>query len=337
MPSQPLRWGILSTARINDHVIPALRHCQSAELIAVASRNMERARAYAAQQETERSYGSYAELLADDQIDCVYISVPNSEHAALTTAALVAGKHVLCEKPLATSREEGRALFEQAQASGRLLMEAFMYRHHDKTRRLRELVERGELGQIQVIRSSFHFHAEDPATDIRYRPELAGGALRDVGCYCTSMACFLAGDAPVRVAGVGRLASSGVEDAFGGLLSFADGHLHVFDCGMQSDLEMGVTVLGTEGRAHVTTPWYPHVAPAEIEIWRGRERSVIPTSESDPYLLEVENFCAAVSGDLPQDVTADETLRNLGVLDDVAAAAALPNYKFHEPKVSLHQ
>jgi predicted dehydrogenase len=322
-----LGWGIVSTARINDYVIPGIRRSSRSALVAVASRDERRARDYAARKGIERAYGSYDALLADDAVDCVYISAPNSEHAALTLAALAAGKHVLCEKPLATSREEGAELFRQADESGLVLMEAFMYRHHDKTRRLRELVQGGELGQIQVIRSTFHFRVDDPASDIRYRAELAGGALRDVGCYCTSLATYLLEQAPASVEGAGLLAASGVDEAFAGLLCFQGAGLSVFDCGMQSDLTIGVTILGTDARAYVTTPWYPHLAPRSIELWRGAERTVITTSDADPYVLEVENFCAAVDGELVQEITPEETLRNLAVLDDLAAAAELPNYQ----------
>lgn len=317
-------------------MIPAVQACPRAQLVAVASRDSGRAQDYASSREIPQAYGSYDELLAQDGIDCVYISAPNSEHAALTQAALDAGKHVLCEKPLATSREEGETLFAEARRADRLLMEAFMYRHHDKTRRLRELVKRGDLGEVEIIRSSFHFRVEDPSTDIRYRADLAGGALRDVGCYCTSLACYLAGSAPSHAAGGFCLSSSGVDEAFGGILAFPANAISVFDCGMQADLNIGVTVLGSEARAYVATPWYPHLAPAEIELWRDADRVAVSTSDRDPYLLEVENFCAAVDGTEDCEVTAEETLRNLDVLDRLAAAADLPNYNF-EAKGSVPQ
>jgi predicted dehydrogenase len=325
--SRPLRWGIVSTARINASVIPALRAASRAELVAVASRRQARADEYAARTEIPTAYGEA--LLADASIDCVYVSVPNSEHAAVATAALAAGKHVLCEKPLATSREEGVTLFERARDADRVLMEAFMYRHHDKARRLRELVQGGSLGSIQVIRSTFHFRVDDPSNDIRYRPELGGGALRDVGCYCTSLASYLLDDVPVSVEGAAELASTGVEESFVGVLTFPDGARCQFACGMQTELDIGVTVEGSEARAYLGTPWYPHLPPPEIEVWRGGERATIETSAADPYRLEVENFCAVVDGEREQEVTPDETLSNLGVMDDLAAAAGLPQYQIN--------
>jgi len=317
----------VSTARINDEVIPQIRQSPRAELVAVASRDEGRARDYATGHEIGRAYGSYDALLADEEIDCVYISVPNSEHAPVSSAALSAGKHVLCEKPLAVSRDEGEALFRHAHDCDRLLMEAFMYRHHDRTRLLGELVWGGGLGQVQVITSTFNFRVEDPAVDIRYRPELAGGALRDVGCYCVSLATHLAGTAPHRVEAAARVSSSGIDEVFAGLLAFGNGSMCLFDCGMSADLRIGVTIAGSDGVARVATPWLPHLAPARIELWRGPTRTVIETSTANPYLLEVENFCAAVAGERAPEISAAETLRNLGVMDELAAAARLPNYR----------
>ena len=327
-PAKELRWGILSTARINDEVIPAIESSSRSALLAVASRDEQRAREYASRHGIARSYGSYDALLEDDDIDCVYISVPNAQHVPLASAALDAGKHVLCEKPLATSHEEGAGLIEQARARNLVLMEAFMYRHHDKTRRLREVVRTGVLGEIQLIRATFHFRVQDATTDVRYRPELAGGALRDVGCYCTSLATYLMDVSPHHVGGAARLAPSGVDETFAGVLGF-DEHaaaVALFDCGMNSDLTLGVTILGSEASARVATPWYPHLPPATIEVWRGQELTTIETSDDNPYLLEVENFCAAVAGDRDQEISGEETLRNLSVLDQLADAARLPHY-----------
>ena len=308
-----VRWGVILTARINDEVIPAIQRSTGAELLAVASRDGQRARDYASSRAIPRAYGSYEELLGDDDIDCVYISLPNSMHAALTVAALDAGKHVLCEKPLAVSRAEGAMLFEHARGAGRVLMEAFMYRHHDKTRRLRELVRDEALGEIETIRASFHFFADDPVGDVRFQPELAGGALRDLGSYCTSVATYLMDRAPVRVAGAARLAPSGVDESFAGVLDFGEtAATAVFDCGMRSDLTVGLSVLGTEGIATVAMPWYPHRPPATIEIRRGDAVTTIETSDDNAYQLEVENFCAAIAGEQEPAVSGEETYESRG-------------------------
>jgi xylose dehydrogenase (NAD/NADP) len=323
---RPLRWGILSTARINDEVIPQLEASPEAELVAVASRDPARAQAYARERGIPVGHGSYSELLADDEIDCVYISVPNHAHVPLTAHALRAGKHVLCEKPLAVSAAEAAWLFELARTSGRLVMEAFMYRHHDKTRRLVELVREGALGEINVMRARFHFRAKDPTHDIRFLPELAAGSLRDVGCYCTSILLLLMGEEPVSLAGEARLAPTGVDEAFAGLMRFASGTLGVFDCSMVADLDVGVTVLGSRGRAEVEMPWYAHLAPHHVRVERADGSEEIPTSSDNAYRLEIENFCAAVRGQAEPTVTSQETMRNLGVMDRLAEAANLGHY-----------
>lgn len=323
---RPLRWGILSTARINDEVIPQLHESPEAELVAVASRDASRARDYARDHGIPTAYGSYKDLLADREIDCVYISVPNHAHAPVSADALRAGKHVLCEKPLAVSAAEAAWLFEVARSEDRLLMEAFMYRHHDKTGRLMELVRDGAIGEINVMRAWFHFQAADVTNDIRFQPDLAGGSLRDVGCYCTSMLMLLAGSEPVSVAGQARFAPSGVDEAFAGAMRFSSGALGVFDCSMVAPLDVGVVVNGTRGRAYVDMPWYSHRAPHAIRVITADGKDDVSTSDHNAYRLEIENFCAAVRGQAQRTMTPEETVRNLTVMDRLAEAASLPNY-----------
>jgi predicted dehydrogenase len=312
-------------------VLPQIRASDRANLVGVASRDGDRARAYAARHEIPRWYGTYEALFADDEIDCVYISVPNSFHAPLAAAALRAGKHVLCEKPLAVSAEEARRLFAVADTSDRRLMEAFMYRHHDKILTLRDLVRRGELGEVEVIRSWFHFRAQDPDTDIRFRTDLAGGSLRDVGCYCTSLSLMLADDEPTVVAGTARFRTGGVDESFAGVMRFASGTIAVFDCNMRAEVGLGATVVGSTAEARVATPWYPHLPPASIELRRAGSSSAVPTTSSNPYLLEVENFCDFVQGLAEPGVSQGETVRNLKTMDALAEAAGLPGY-FLQPK-----
>jgi D-xylose 1-dehydrogenase (NADP+, D-xylono-1,5-lactone-forming) len=325
-PDRPVRWGILSTARINDEVVPQIDASPEAELVAVASRDPGRAEAYARARGIPVAYGSYEELLADGEIDCVYISVPNHLHVPLSAEALRAGKHVLCEKPLAASAGEAAWLFEVARSADRLLMEAFMYRHHDKTRRLVELVREGGLGEIVAVRASFHFLAEDQRNDIRFRPELSGGSLRDVGCYCTSVVLLVMDEEPVSVGGEGRLAPTGADEAFAGVMRFSSGALGVVDCSMVSELDVGVSVLGTGGRAEIAMPWYAHLAPHAVRVKTAAGWDEMPTSSDNAYRLEIENFCAAVRGQAPQTVSAEETVRNLSVMDQLAEAASLPHY-----------
>jgi len=318
--SEPLRWGILSTARITDELLPGFAALEAAELTAVASRDAERAAAFAEQNGIPRSHGSYEALIEDEAVDCLYVPLPNALHGEWTRAALQAGKHVLCEKPLAPTAEEARELFDLAEDRGLVLMEAFMYRHHPKTKALREVVAGGRIGEPRVVRMRFHFRVEDPATDIRYSAPLAGGALRDVGCYCVSMSGYLLGGAPTEVTATARMAESGVEETFAATMRFGDGTLAVFDCGMQSPLDIGVEVLGSEGRASVETPWYPHLEPASVEVDAGGRRESVATPGANPYQLEIENFCAAVRGEAEIEIGREETLRNLETIERLLAA-----------------
>jgi predicted dehydrogenase len=198
-----------------------------------------------------------------------------------------------------------------------------MYRHHPKTKRLRELVSEGMLGEIEVIRSWFHFKTEDRASDIRYDPELAGGALRDVGSYCVSLSTYLYDRAPERVEGSARWSESGVDEAFAATMAFGDESVAVFDCGMYSPLDVGVNVLGTDGHAVVRMPWYAHVEPLEIELVAGGERSTVSTPGGNAYQLEIENFCDTVAGGAEPEIQPGETLRNLDVLERLARSCAM--------------
>jgi predicted dehydrogenase len=312
-------------------VLPQIRQAGRANLLAVASRDPGRAQAYAAAHGIPKWYGTYEALFADRAIDCVYISVPNRLHAPVTAAALRAGKHVLCEKPLAVSAEEASRLFTLAESSGKRLMEAFMYRHHDKTLLLEDIVRRGDLGQPEIIRCWFHFRAENPDTDIRFRTDLAGGSLRDVGCYCTSLALLLLDAEPTAVAGTARLRHGGVDESFAGVMRFASGTIAVFDCNMRTELGMGVTVVGSEAEARVAAPWYPHLPPRSIELRRAGDSTVVPTTNANPYMLEVDNVCDAVQGLAEPRISREETVRNLRTMDVLAEAAGLPSYSL-EPK-----
>ena len=318
-----MRWGVVSTAAINDLVLPAFARSERAELLAVASRDLGRAQSYASERGIPRAYGSYEELLADDEADCLYISLPNGLHAEWTRRALEAGKHVLCEKPLTPTAEEAAALFALAETRGRLLMEAFMYRHHPQTLRAGELVREGAIGEPVIVRSWFHFEVEEPSKDVRYSADLAGGALRDVGCYCVSFSNHLLGGPPSEVSGVARMSESGVDQRFAGSMAYPDGALATFDCSIQAPLEFGLTVLGTEGEMHIPTPWYPHQPPMKLLLTRDGAVEEIATEGDDSYFLEIENFTAAASGDGEPRVTAAETLRTLDTIDRLVRAAGM--------------
>jgi predicted dehydrogenase len=319
--SEPVRWGIVSTAAILGEMLPAFAETEAAEVRAIASRDQARADSFAAENGIPTAYGSYEALLEDDSIECVYIALPNSLHGEWARATIEAGKHLLCEKPLTPSAEEARSLFDLAGERGVVLMEAFMYRHHPKTRKLRELCASGEIGEPRVVRSKFHFKTAEPETDIRFDPGLAGGALRDVGCYCVSMSSYLADAAPDSLAASARMSDSGIDEQFSATMGFDNDLLAVFDCGMNSPLDVGVEVLGTEGRAKVAMPWYGHLEPLSIEVEREGETIRVPTPGPNAYRLEIENVCAAARGEGAPEITAEETVRNLTTIERLLEVA----------------
>src|SRR3984885_8900389 len=225
-----VKWGILSTARINRLFVAGAHQATGVELLAVASRNPERAEAYARENGIPRAHGSYEALLEDPDVEAVYISLPNSMHIEWSVRALEAGKHVLCENPLSRKPSEVERVFDVAQRENRLLMEAFMYRHHPQTARLIELVSQGTVGQLRMIRAVFGFVAHDPA-NVRLSKTLDGGALMDVGCYCVSAARLIAGE-PERVSGEQTLGGDGVDVAFAAIMRHREDVLTHFDAGL---------------------------------------------------------------------------------------------------------
>jgi xylose dehydrogenase (NAD/NADP) len=289
-----VRWGILSTARINDLFITGARQSTDVEIVAVASRERQRAEAYARERGIERAHGSYEELLADPEVEVLYISLPNSMHVDWSIRALEAGKHVLCEKPLSRRAAEVERAVEVAEREGRLLMEAFMYRHHPQTQRVVELVQQGSVGRLRLVRGAFSFAAHD-AANIRLSATLDGGALMDVGCYCVSGARLIAGE-PERVSGEQITGGDGVDVVFAGTMRFADGVLGHFDCGLALASRDELELVGEDGSLFLDDPW--HCREPVIELRRsGRPTERIEVERIDPYLLEAENMSAAVRGE----------------------------------------
>ncbi|HEY5660289.1 MAG TPA: Gfo/Idh/MocA family oxidoreductase [Gaiellaceae bacterium] len=287
--SESVRWGLLSTARINHAILTGARQSERTEVVAVASRDQSRADAYASERGLERAYGSYEALLEDDEIDVVYNSLPNSLHVEWTIRALDAGKHVLCEKPLDRRVEAVERAFDAAERNGRLLMEAFMYRHHPQTKKAAELVRDGAVGEVRQLRSLFSFMLTDES-DVRMLPELDGGALMDLGCYCISMQRLLAGE-PELVFGRQRLGGGGVDVGFAGVLQFPGDVFGEFHCGFDLPQGAGLEAIGSEGKLVVADP----VRCRDPHVELNGER--IDVEDVDRYFLQVENFSAAVRGD----------------------------------------
>jgi len=287
-----VRWGILSSARINRLFLEGARQAANVEVIAVASREQSRADEFARATGIERAHGSYEALLADPQVDALYIPLPNSLHIEWTVRALQAGKHVLCEKPLSRRASDVERAYEIADRHERLLMEAFMYRHHPQTSRLVALVKEGAVGRLRLVRAAFSFNAPDPA-DVRLKAELDGGALMDVGCYCVSGARLLAGE-PLRVAAEQTLGGDGVDVVFTGLMQFQDDVVAHFDAGLALAMRDELEVVGEDGSLFLDDPWHCRDPVIELHGRDGVQR--IEVERANSYALEAENFSDAIAG-----------------------------------------
>jgi D-xylose 1-dehydrogenase (NADP+, D-xylono-1,5-lactone-forming) len=291
----PVRFGFLSTARINRMLLAAAEKSEAVDVLAVASRERERAEAYAAEHEIDRAYGSYEDLLADPDVEAVYVSLPNSLHVEWSLNALEAGKHVLCEKPFTGHPAEAEAAFDAAESAGLVLMEAFMWRHSPQTAKLVQLVEGGVIGNLRLVRATFSFPV-DGRRNIRLDPELGGGALMDVGTYCVSAARLLGGE-PERVYGEHVIGDTGVDVLFTGSLRFPRGVLAQVDAGMQLPRRDALEVVGDEGSLVIPDPWLARRLVLHLRREESREEIALPPA--DPYRLELENMSAAIRGDAP--------------------------------------
>jgi xylose dehydrogenase (NAD/NADP) len=314
-----VQWGIMSTARINEKFMAGARQGDALAILAVASRDAASAARYAEAHGIERAYGGYDELLADPDVEAIYISLPNSLHLEWSVRALRAGKHVLCEKPLARRAAEVEAAFDVAQREGRLLMEGFMYRHNPQTRRLVELIGNGAIGRLRLVRGAFSFAAGD-AANIRLRSVLQGGALMDVGCYCVSGARLIAGE-PERVGAEQVLGGDGVDIAFAATMRFADGVIGQFDAGLALDTRDELEVVGEEGALFLDDPW--HCRDPVIELRRDGNVERIELERVDSYRLEAENLCAAISGTASPLLGREDAVSQAKAIEALYRAAEL--------------
>ncbi len=324
MGGRVLGWGLLGTARINRAVIPPLRSSQHNRLLAVASRDAARATAYAREWGIERAHGSYQALLDDREIDVVYIPLPNHLHAEWAVKAAAAGKHVLCEKPLALTVAEVDAIEAAARKHGVAVVEAFMYRHHPQTLKVKQLVEEGAIGEPRFVRGTFSFPLENP-DDYRLRPEWGGGSLWDVGCYPISFTRFLLGQEPVEVFGSQTTGPTGIDLTFAGQLVFANGVLAQIDSGFASAVRAELEVTGAKGVLRVRHPWKP-LADQPILLSRGEKTEAVPVAAQDRYLLEIEDLAEAARTGRPPRLTLAESRGNVATI-----VALLQSAREHRP------
>ena len=292
MSAAPLRWGLLSTAKINDALLGAVG---DERFVAVASRSADRAADYAREKGIARSHGSYEALLADPEVDAVYVPLPNGLHVDWSIAALRAGKHVLCEKPMSRSPGEVERAFDVAEEQGLVLAEAFMWRHHPQAHKARDLIASGAIGRLRTVRAAFSFLLTNEQ-DVRLQRELDGGALMDVGCYCVSGCRALTGGEPVRVHGTQVTGGDGVDVAFAAVLHFGDDVLATIDCSFTSAPHHHLEAVGDEGSLRLEDPWHGRTPGITVSC-PGQEPEWVEIDAANPYELELDDFEAAVRGE----------------------------------------
>ena len=298
-----MSWGLLSTARINDALLDAAPEM----FVAVGSRSAARAEAYASEKGIARWHGSYEGLLADPDVDAVYVSLPNGLHAEWSIRALEAGKHVLVEKPFSARADEVERAFDVADAQGLVLSEAFMWRHHPQAARLAELAR--ELGPVRLVRASFSFPLGRPG-DVRWDPELAGGALMDVGCYCVSGARLLCGE-PRGVRGFAVRPDDGVDSRFVGIMTFPTGALATFDCGFDLPARDSLEVVCEGGTIFLDDPWHGREPVIEVDGER------IEVEPANAYRLELEDVNAAIEEGRPPLLGREDAVGQARVLQEL--------------------
>ncbi len=301
----PLRWGLLGTGRINRAVIPPIRASKNSQLLAVASRTHERAAAYAAEWGIPRFHASYEALLQDPEVDVVYISLPNSLHAEWSLRAMQLGKHVLCEKPLTTSTADMDRVIQTAQATGMVIAEAYMYRHHPQTILVKKMVDQGDIGSLQLICGSFSYTNTRPA-DPRFSLALGGGSLWDVGCYPIGYAGYILDQIPSVVYGHQFTGSTGVDVFFAGQLIYCNEVTCQFDCSFISEYKVEIELTGDKGRITVPEPYKPGKKNQVIQKHAGQEK-IIKLKGEELYQGEVTDLEQAILAGKPPLVSLGES------------------------------
>ncbi len=312
-------WGLLSTARINNAILAAMPQSERGVVLGVASRDGERARAYADAKGLARAYAGYEAMLADPDIHIVYNPLPNSLHAEWTIKALEAGKHVLCEKPFAMTLAEVDAMHAAAQRAGCVVAEAFMYRHHPKLLKAKALVDEGAIGAPRLLRTSFSFTLDVP-TNVRWDPDLGGGAIWDLGCYAVSLARYFFG-APERVHGWQVTAPTGVDETFIAHLEFPGGRVAQFDCSFQMPFRSQAEILGATGSIRMARPFQPSLPDASLTLRQGDTEQVIELPNPAMYGLEIEDLHDAILTGADLRITPAETRGHVETIVQLLEAA----------------
>ena len=322
-----VKWGVLGVAKIAvEKVIPAMQRGEVSQIAAIASRDLSKARTAADKLGIARAYGSYEEMLADPEIEAVYNPLPNELHVPWSIRALDAGKHVLCEKPIALNAEEARALIEARARSGKVVAEAFMVRFHPQWRRARELLVAGSIGPVSAIQTFFSYRLLDPL-NVRNRPP-GGGGLYDIGCYAILTARYIFGAEPTRVvAALDRDPNFGTDRLVSAIVEFSGGRHLTFTVGTQLSGHQRVTIVGDEGRIEIVIPFNaPPDRPTKIVVdtgadLDGRGAHLEEFAVCDQYTLQGDAFSRAVLGEAPLEFPIEDAIANMRVIDALFCSA----------------
>ncbi|HEY7779978.1 MAG TPA: Gfo/Idh/MocA family oxidoreductase [Ktedonobacterales bacterium] len=327
MAHDPLRWGVLGTGKIGRNaMIPAMLAADNARLVAVASRDLARAEAALApvadRAPGARALAGYAALLADPEVEAVYITLPNSQHVEWSTRAAQAGKHVLCEKPLALTADDARRVVDACRTSNVLLLEGFMYRFHPQTAWTLEQVAAGRIGPVVTVRGSFAFDIRGRPHDIRLQGALGGGSLLDVGSYPLTYCLAVFAESPRAVAARAQVPPGAeVEHAVAAALDFGAGRLGVIDCGFRGPRHQRVEIVGEDGRIVVEAPFTPGTTDTVVRVVRGDETLEKRFAGVDQYRLQLEHFGHAARSRSPLAIPPEDAVANAAAIEDIYRAA----------------
>jgi len=318
MNTHPVRFGIIGAGRIaRRRFAPALRSVDDAVLQAAASRELQRAQDLG----PRTAYDSYSDLLRDPEVDAVYIATHNGLHRNLVLEALERGKHVLCEKPLGRNAHECGEMAAAAEASGRHLVEAFMYRYHPQIAKAQELVREGVIGDVTAVEASFSFHLTDE-NDVRLNPDWAGGALFDLGCYCVNFSRLFLGDTPEHVQAWAKMhPQHAVDLAFHATLQYSSGTHAALACSFEGGMYQRATLIGTEGVIDLNNPWASPLRETHFTVMTGEAVHVTTLEPIDVFRQEIEDLCRAIRDGTAPLLPPTEGLLNARIIDRLLRAA----------------
>jgi xylose dehydrogenase (NAD/NADP) len=317
--SRPLSWGLLGTARINRALIEPIKSSKKSILIAVASRSQAKAEEYSKTWGIPRFFSNYEEMLSDPGIDVIYNALPNSLHAEWSIKAMQMGKHVLCEKPISTSIRDMDSIIDTSNKTGMVITEAFMYRHHPQTILIKQMIDNGKIGKLQLIRGSFCY-TNTRSADPRFDPDLGGGSMWDVGCYPINYARYITGKEAVEVYCHQVVGPTGIDLLCAGQLLFSNGIIAQFECSFISPFKAYMEFTGDKGRIIVQDPYKPGIKTKLIYEIDGKLTTINIKGEK-LYQGEVEDIEDAILNGTPPRISLEDSKGNIAVIEALYTSA----------------